>query len=82
MAPGRNPCSRYAGADLLISECYSYRRVIPGHLDYATLMANRQRLGATRIILTHMGPEMLANLSDVQARGEAEAAEDGRNFEV
>ena len=34
------------------------------HLDYRTLAAHRSELTAKRLVLTHMGPEMLAHLDD------------------
>lgn len=49
-----------AGADALLLECYGWDLAMTNHLDYATLAAGRHRLGARRIVLTHMGPDMLA----------------------
>ena len=54
-----------AGADLLVSECYFYDKPVKMHMSYATLAANRHRLDAKRVVLTHMGPEMLARASEV-----------------
>lgn len=65
-----------AGADLFISEAYFYSNPARFHLDYATIMRNRSRLDCKRLILTHMGPDMLAHLADLPL----EAAYDG--FEV
>ncbi len=62
------------GADLLISECNMYNRPIPFHLDLPTLLAHREALQAKRLILTHMGPEMLAHLDTLPC----EYAEDGK----
>jgi ribonuclease BN (tRNA processing enzyme) len=62
-----------AGADLFIAEAYFFERRVPYHLDYATLRANRDRLGCRRIILTHMSPDMLAR----QSEAEWECARDG-----
>jgi ribonuclease BN (tRNA processing enzyme) len=50
-----------AGADALLIECYTWDKVLANHLDYGTLAAHRAELGARRIILTHMGPSMLAH---------------------
>ncbi|MCK8784679.1 MBL fold metallo-hydrolase [Roseomonas sp. NAR14] len=50
------------GADLLLIEC---TEVVPGtswHLDLQTLRAHRAALLARRILLTHLGPDMLAQL--------------------
>lgn len=61
------------GADLFIAEALSYERKIPFHMDYATLKANLARVGAKRVILTHLGPDMLSH-----AAGSGETvAEDG-----
>ena len=46
---------------------------MPFHLDYATLMANRDRLDCDRVVLTHMSPDMLAR----QSEAELECAHDG-----
>src|SRR3990170_5702845 len=58
-------CAAARGADLLISECFQYDESLPIHLDYATIDANYQRLGAKRVILTHMGETMLAEAGNV-----------------
>jgi len=62
-----------AGADLFISEAYFYDKPTPFHLDYATLVRHRPRLDCKRLIVTHMGPDMLAHVSDLPV----EAAHDG-----
>jgi len=61
-------------ADLLIAEALFFARKIKHHLDYATLKANLTRIGAKRVVLTHMGPEMLAHRADVPE----DVAEDGK----
>ena len=60
-------CEVARGADLFISECFQYDVVLPIHLDYATIDANYQRLGAKRVLLTHMGEAMLSNAGNVDA---------------
>jgi ribonuclease BN (tRNA processing enzyme) len=65
-------------ADLLIAEALFYERKIKYHLNYTQLRTNLRRIGAKRVILTHMGPEMLQHLSDVPE----ETAEDGKVVEV
>jgi ribonuclease BN (tRNA processing enzyme) len=62
------------GADLFICEAYFFNKKITGHLDYQTLCAHRDRIECRRIILTHMGPEVLSRLGEV----EFECAEDGK----
>jgi ribonuclease BN (tRNA processing enzyme) len=51
-------------ADLFVCEAYTFDRPIRFHLDHAALRAHRERLTARRIILTHLGPEMLARAGD------------------
>lgn len=53
------------GADLFISECFQYDVQHPIHLDYKTIEANYRKLGAKRVLLTHMGETMLAHTADV-----------------
>jgi ribonuclease BN (tRNA processing enzyme) len=62
-----------AGADLFISEAYFYDKPIRFHLDYATLARHRSRLECKRLIVTHMGADMLARVADLPV----EAAHDG-----
>ena len=61
------------GADLLIAEALVFERRLKFHLDYASLKANLARIGARRVILTHLGPDMLAHQGEVAE----EIAEDG-----
>ena len=49
-----------ADADLLIVECYAYDKPIQFHMNYPGVLAHWEEFGAKRIVLTHMGPEMLA----------------------
>jgi ribonuclease BN (tRNA processing enzyme) len=65
-------------ADLLIAEALFFERKIKHHLDYATLKANLDRIGARRVVLTHMGPDMLAHIGEVSE----EIAEDGKTVVV
>jgi len=46
-------------ADLFLCECVGYDRAPPGHLTYATLQAHRAELTCRRLLLTHMGEDML-----------------------
>ncbi len=66
-----------AGADLFICECNSYDRPIPNHLNYLELVAQRHRLDCRRMLLTHLGDDMLAR-DDL----EIEALVEGRTYEV
>jgi len=62
-----------AGADVFISEAYFYDKPVRFHLDYATLARRRSQLGCRRLIVTHMGPDMLARVAELPV----EAAYDG-----
>lgn len=52
------------GADLFATEAYTFERQIRYHLDYLTLREHLCELGAARIMLTHMSPDMLQRLPD------------------
>jgi ribonuclease BN (tRNA processing enzyme) len=67
-----------AGADLFVCECNFFDRQVPGHIDYRTLAHNRAKLGCKRIVLTHLGDEMLAHLEEV----DIEVAHDGLAVEL
>ncbi len=60
-------------ADLFIAECYFYSKPVKWHLNYHTIQEHKEEFGAKRMILTHMGPEMLAKADEVPE----ECAEDG-----
>lgn len=49
------------GADLFISECFSFAEPEGYHMSWRDIERNIERLGARHLLLTHMGPEMLAN---------------------
>ena len=66
------------GADLFICECYGHGGRAPFHLDHDTLVDKRHLFNVRRMLITHMGPTMLANLSD----SEFEAAHDGMTVDV
>jgi ribonuclease BN (tRNA processing enzyme) len=61
------------GADVFACEAYTWDRPVRYHLDYRTVREHAGELAAGRLVLTHMGPTMLAR------SGEAEhaAAVDG-----
>ncbi|MGA2990966.1 MAG: MBL fold metallo-hydrolase [Candidatus Korobacteraceae bacterium] len=61
------------GVDLFIAESYFFNRQVKFHLDYATLARHLPELGAKRVVLTHMGADMLARA----AESGCEAAYDG-----
>jgi ribonuclease BN (tRNA processing enzyme) len=61
------------GTDLFIAETYFFDKQVKFHLDYATLARHLPELGAKRVVLTHMSPDMLARVAETGC----EAAEDG-----
>ena len=65
-------------ADLFVCEAYTFEKAIRYHLAYTTLREHAARIGCRRLILTHMGPEMLGRLAEL----ECEHAEDGARFVV
>lgn len=67
-----------AGADLLISESYTWQKPVRYHLDHRTLAAHRGELTAKRLVLTHFGPEMLAHLAETLE----EVASDGLRMQL
>ncbi len=66
------------GSDLFICECSSYEKPVKGHLAYLPLMEKLPGMGAKRVILTHMNPDMLAKLAEVKI----ETARDGLTLTV
>jgi ribonuclease BN (tRNA processing enzyme) len=66
-------------ADLLIAEAYCFERKVRFHLDYATLREKLPMIGAKRLILTHMSPDMLGRVGELQ---DCEAANDGLEVEI
>ena len=66
------------GADLFVCEAYTFERRVRYHLDHATLARHLERIGARRVILTHLGPEMLAHRDEAAA----ECADDGLIVEL
>lgn len=64
--------------DLFICECCYYETRTDFHLDYPRLWENRTRFGARRMILTHIGREVLARRADLTM----EIAHDGLIVEV
>ena len=65
------------GADLYIMECYAPSGRAPYHLNWETIEANLARIGARRILLTHMSTAMLAAQEKPAARRDVIIAEDG-----
>jgi len=57
------------GADLFIVECYEHARRLTGHMSWIALKARLPDLRARAIMITHMGPAMLARLDEPVAAG-------------
>lgn len=66
------------GSDLLIAECVAYQHPVPSHLDFLTLQKNRERLDCKRLVLTHLGPEMLERINSLKM----EVLQDGQTLEL
>jgi len=64
------------GADLFICECNFYETVLPSHLSYKRLLEEGHRLEAKHMVLTHLGPGMLARLDEL----EIECATEGQKI--
>ncbi|MBL4716412.1 MAG: MBL fold metallo-hydrolase [Bacteroidetes bacterium] len=62
------------GSDLFICECNFYDSKLKGHINYLELKENLNRLNSKRVILNHLGEEMLENLHKI----EIETAKDGQ----
>lgn len=69
--PGLERAAR--GVDLLVIELYAYRDPVPYHIDLPTLRRFLPTVRAKRVVLTHMGDEMLDHQDEVGL----ETAEDG-----
>ena len=65
-------------ADLLILECYSFYTPMKAHLDYRTITSHLAQLKAGKIMLTHLGDEMLHNLENLTL----ECLEEGKIYPV
>jgi ribonuclease BN (tRNA processing enzyme) len=63
-------------ADLFICECSYFNTETKGHLDYYKLKQHIETFDCRRILLTHLGDEMLQNIAGVQM----ECAEEGKRY--
>ena len=62
-----------ADCDVFACEAYTYDQPVRYHLDYATLREHAGDLPAGRLVVTHLGPTVLARLTDLDHT----AADDG-----
>ena len=65
-------------ADLFICECSHFEPRAPFHLDYRGLVRRKDRLECRRLILTHLGADMLERLDSL----DMECAEDGMSLKL
>lgn len=57
---------RYAaGTDLFICECCFFETRLPMHLDYPRIAEHRHRFGTHRLVLTHLGQEVLTRRAEI-----------------
>lgn len=63
-------------ADLYIMECYQFSGAPRFHMSWETISANLDRIGARKVVLTHMSAGMLARAVEIEDR-RAILAEDG-----
>lgn len=70
-----------SGADLFICECFAFEHPARYHLNWRTIEANLAQLGAKHVLLTHLGPEALANRDQI-VHPLVSLAEDGLVREV
>lgn len=69
------------GADLFLCECYANERSSRYHMSWPVLSRNLPRIGAKRVVLTHMSTDMLAAVELARAAGVG-IAEDGMVIEL
>ncbi len=65
-------------ADLLICECNFFSTELPSHLNYRKITVERDNFNCKRIILNHLGKEMLDNM----AACKLECSSDGMIVEI
>ena len=63
----------FAGADLFICECTLHRETLDFHLNLETVEAHQQDFDCGRLLLTHLGEEMV----EMRGRCSIETADDG-----
>lgn len=73
------PCGQRA--DLYIMECYTWEKPTFYHLGWIEIAANLDRIGAKRVLLTHMSKSMLARRHEI-LDPRALVAEDGQIIDV
>jgi ribonuclease BN (tRNA processing enzyme) len=69
------------GSDLFIAECFGFDVKVGYHMTWRNIEANLDRLGAKRVLLTHMSGEMLARRAHVRDP-RVLLAEDGMTLDI
>jgi len=69
------------GADLFIVECSEHVRDVAYHMNWSVLQSRLADLGAKRVMITHLGPAMLAQAEAARQAG-ALVAVDGAVVEI
>lgn len=69
------------GADLFIAECFGFDVKVGYHMTWRNIETNLDRLGAKRVMLTHMSAEMLAQRAQVRDP-RVLLAEDGMTLDI
>jgi ribonuclease BN (tRNA processing enzyme) len=69
------------GADLYVMECYQYEGEPRYHMSWSTIRPQLDRIGARRVLLTHMAQGMLARRGEV-TDPRVVLAEDGLVLEI
>lgn len=73
------PCA--SGADLFIVDCFGYDRDVGFHMSWKTISSRLDQLKARRIVLTHMGSEMLSRRDQI-SDSRVVLAEDGLVLDI
>lgn len=68
-------------ADVFLTECYEFERVTTMHINWLALRPHLDRIGAKRVILTHMSTDMLRRRGEIKDARIA-FAEDGAVYDV
>lgn len=71
---------RARGVDLFLCECSFYREQPGMHVNYQILRAHLERLECKKLLLTHLGEEMLAHSATLDSR--VSLADDGMVIEI
>jgi ribonuclease BN (tRNA processing enzyme) len=70
-----------SGADLYITECFSFAEPIGYHMAWRDIEKNLDRLGARRVLLTHMNDDMLKRSTQIRDP-RIVIAEDGLQIDI